>query len=302
LKFICSLGGINVLRKRISAILFLLIALFGLAIALSGIYFSGKVINDIGVGLETTMDLTLESLDTMTESLELTKNTIGQFGDSLDTVSQVAINVSQTISYTKPTVDQVTIVATADVPESIESIQAAIPNVAEAAGAVDDTLRLLNAFKLERQVFGIPLNFDLGINYAPEAPLDETLLDLGEGLEGVPEKLRGLQPNMEAASENLAVIGQNLDVIGQDLDQMITFVSDFEILLDEYLSLIDDTKELVSQTKDQLSNQIRTAKLFATAVFVWLALFQIVPLYLAYELYRSDEVNFPEKETNQDGE
>lgn len=290
------------LLKRITAIVFLLIAILGLAIAIGGIYYSGKVINDIGAGLETTMDLTLESLDTMTESLELTKNTIGQFGDSLDTVSQVAINVSQTISYTRPTVDQVTVVATQDVPASLETIQAAIPNVAEAAGVVDDTLRLLSAFKLERQVFGIPLNFDLGINYEPENPLDETLLALGDGLEGVPEELRGLQPNMEAASENLAVIGQNLDVIGQDLDQMITFVSDFEILLDEYLSLIGDTKDLVNQTKDQLSEQIGTVKLFAAAVFIWLALFQIVPLYLAYDSFRADEVKITEQETIQNEE
>lgn len=290
------------LLKRITAIVFLLIAILGLAIAIGGIYYSGKVINDIGAGLETTMDLTLESLDTMTESLELTKNTIGQFGDSLDTVSQVAINVSQTISYTRPTVDQVTVVATQDVPASLETIQAAIPNVAEAAGVVDDTLRLLSAFKLERQVFGIPLNFDLGINYEPENPLDETLLALGDGLEGVPEELRGLQPNMEAASENLAVIGQNLDVIGQDLDQMITFVSDFEILLDEYLSLIGDTKDLVNQTKDQLSEQIGTVKLFAAAVFIWLALFQIVPLYLAYDSFRAGEVKITEQETIQNEE
>lgn len=290
------------LLKRITAIVFLLIAILGLAIAIGGIYYSGKVINDIGAGLETTMDLTLESLDTMTESLELTKNTIGQFGDSLDTVSQVAINVSQTISYTRPTVDQVTVVATQDVPASLETIQAAIPNVAEAAGVVDDTLRLLSAFKLERQVFGIPLNFDLGINYEPENPLDETLLALGDGLEGVPEELRGLQPNMEAASENLAVIGQNLDVIGQDLDQMITFVSDFEILLDEYLSLIGDTKDLVNQTKDQLSEQIGTVKLFAAAVFIWLVLFQIVPLYLAYDSFRAGEVKITEQETIQNEE
>jgi methyl-accepting chemotaxis protein len=290
-----------VLGKRIVGVVFLLIGILGLVISIAGFVLIRQAIDEIGAGLESTMDLTLNSLETVSETLVLTKDTVGQVGTSLDTVGQVASNVSETISVTKPALDQVTVVATEDVPSSLEQVQQALPDVAEAAGAIDSTLRLLDSFELQREIFGIPISFDLGIDYNPEESLDEAVLVLGQSLDGVPQSLRGLQVNLEAAGENLEVIGQNLDVISEDLDQMNMLVADFGPLIDDYLRLVSDTEELIRDTKGKLADQVATAKTLASAVFVWLAVFQIVPLYLAYGLLTArkdqvDKIYYPDEE------
>ena len=278
--------------KRIMGVVFLLIGLLGLAVAIVGFSLIRQAIDEIGAGLESTMDLTLDSLETVTETLVLTKDSIERVGDSLETVGQVAVNVSETIRVTEPALDQVTVVATEDIPASLEQLETALPDVAEAAGAIDSTLRILDSFQLEREIFGIPINFDLGIDYNPEESLDEAVLVLGQSLEGVPESLRGLQVNLDAAGENLAVIGQNLEVIGEDLEQMNSLVADFEPLIDDYLRLISNTESLIRDTKVKLADQVATAKLLASAVFVWLAIFQIVPFYLAYDLFSARKEQF----------
>lgn len=278
--------------KRIIGVVFLIIGLVGLAVSILGLVFIRQAIDEIGAGLESTMDLTLNSLSTVTETLLVTKDTVSQVGNSLDTVGQVARNVSETISVSKPALDRVSDVATEDVPTSLEQIQATLPNVAEAAGAIDSTLRILNAFKIEREVFGIPISFDLGIDYNPEESLDEAVIVLGQSLEGVPENLRGLRRNLDAAGENLEVIGQNLDVIGEDLTQMNDLVADIEPLIDDYLVLVSDTEDLIRDTRAKISEQIATAKLLISVVFLWLAVFQAVPLYLSYDLLTARKEQF----------
>ncbi len=286
--------------KRIMGVVFLLIGLMGLAIAIAGFSLIRQAIDEIGAGLESTMDLTLDSLETVTETLVLTKDTVGQVGNSLETVGQVAGNVSETIRVTEPALDQITIVATEDVPASLEQLEAALPDVAEAAGAIDSTLRILDSFQLEREIFGIPISFDLGIDFNPEESLDEAVLIVGQSLEGVPESLRGLQVSLEATSENLAVIGQNMEIIGEDLEHMNSLVADFEPLIDDYLRLISNTESLIRDTKVKLADQVATAKLLASAVFVWLAIFQIVPFYLAYDLFSVRKEKFVSDSHNEE--
>jgi hypothetical protein len=282
-------------------VVFLLIGLMGLAVAVAGFALIRQAIDEIGAGLESTMDLTLDSLETVSETLVLTKDTLEQVGNSLDTIGQVASNVSETISVTKPALDQVTVVATEDVPSSLENIEAALPDVAEAAGAIDSALRLLDSFQLEREIFGIPISFDLGIDYNPDESLDEAVLAVGQSLEGVPESLRGLRASLDAAGENLEIIGQNLEVIGEDLEQTNSLVSDFEPLFDDYLRLTSDTETLIRDTKAKLADQVATAKLLVSAVFVWLAIFQIVPLYLAYDLLSGRKEQFVADIKNEEG-
>jgi len=282
--------------KRVLGVVLLLIGLLGLVISVGGLIISRQAIEEIGDGLENTLRLTAESLDNFNETLVLTRSTISQVSDSLDTVGETAINVSNTMSYTQPLMDQVTQVATKDVPDSLETVQDTIPDVAEAAGAIDDTLRVLDSFQFERQVFGIPIQFDLGIDYDPSEPLDQTVLALGQGLDGVPESLRALEGNLTVASENLGVIAQNLLVLAEDLERINSSVAGIDPMIDEYLRLTAETSDLIRQTRTDLARQIELAKLAVTALFVWIGLNQVVPIYLGLDLILRKE----EPQTNAD--
>lgn len=270
--------------KRVLGVFFILIAVTGLIISIGGVIVSRQAIMEIGSSYENTLDLTADSLDNIHETLLLTKTTVNQVSSGLDTVGETAVNVSTTISSTKPLMDQVTQVAAKDVPKSLESIQQAIPDVAEAAGAIDDTLRLLDSFDFEREIFGIPIRFDLGINYKPENALDDTVLDLGTSLDGVPESLRSLDANLGVASENLSVVGQNLEVIAGELDQLNNTLKEIEPLIDEYLRLTTETSDLIRLMNSQLDRQLQTIQLAVTALFIWIGLNQLVPIYLAWTL------------------
>ena len=47
------------------------------------------------------------------------------------------------------------------------------------------------------------LNYSLGVDYNPNVPFDDTVLTLGESLDGLPESLRSLQTYADETNQNL---------------------------------------------------------------------------------------------------
>lgn len=275
--------------KRILGVFFIFIAVTGLLISIGGVIISRQAIAEIRSSYEETFILTADTLDNVRATLLLTKTTINQVSSGLETVSETAVNVSTTISSTQPLMVQATQVVAKDVPESLESIEQTFPDLAEAAGGIDDSLRLLDSFALEREIFGIPIQFDLGIDYQPENALDDTVFQLGTSLEGVPESLRSLETNLGVAGENLSVVGQNLAVISGELDQLNITVKEIDPLLDEYMRLSTETSDLIRLAQAQLDRQLQTIQLALTVLFIWIGLNQFVPFYLAWSLLTERE-------------
>lgn len=283
--------------KRILGLIFLIIGLVGLALSAAGVLLGRQLIEDLGSGLESALNLTSDTLDTIGDTLVVTKDTVGSINDGMDTLGTTAVNVSKTISETQPMFTQVTTVTTEDVPSGLESIQSALPDVAEAAGAIDDTLRILDAFAIERSIFGVPISFDLGIEYQPEQPLNETILELGQSLDGMPEELRSLQVHLDLASENLNIIGQNIETIATDLDALSESAAEIEPLIDDYIRITTETADLVRQTRSAIDEQLATAELILTFLFLWIGVNQFIPLYLGGTLLRGGSGNVREDQT-----
>ncbi len=275
--------------KRIISIVMIIVGIGGLAISVGGLTAGLQSIDRISVTLEESLRLTSESLDAISETLQLMKSSTAQVGITIDTVAETATNVSQTISDTSPLLDQVTQVTTQDLPDSVESIQKAIPNAAATAKTIDDTLRALSAFQAERQIFGVPVSFDLGIDYDPEAPFNEALLEIGTSLDGISTGLRNLETNMEVTADNLDMVGENLQTISKDLEQINNNLAELEPMIDGYISLATETSDLIRQTRANLDQQLTLAKRLLTFFFIWLAMVQIVPLYLGWELFRDKQ-------------
>jgi methyl-accepting chemotaxis protein len=274
--------------RKFIAVLLLLIGLLGVAVSVTGVVIGRQAIDELGTGLDTALSRTLTSLDTAGDTLILTKSTFDQVTSGLETVGDTADNVAQSLIDTQPMLERVGDVAAGDVPDSLEAIEGAIPAVADAAGTIDDTLRTLSEFEVERTVFGIPIEFDLGIDYDPVVALDDSVLQIGRSLEGMPEVLRDLQTDLDVASDNLETVSSSVGNIATDLDALGSSVERFEPLVDDYIQLIQDLELLVEQTRERLDAQLETAKLILTLLFVWVGLNQLIPLYLSWDIFRGD--------------
>lgn len=270
--------------KRLLGLIILLVGLIGVGIAIAGAVMLPDMLDRIHANLEATLLQMSSGLDTAEESLLLAKAMVADVGTTLTTVETNMEDLGQAVNETRPFLDQVSTVAANELPESIETLQTAIPDMAQVAGVVDDTLTTLNRFRIDESFLGFDINYSLGVDYNPEVPFDVTVLRLGESLEGLPGSLRSLQVYANVTIDNLDEISQGLYEIADDMEAVNGRLTEVDPLLNDYLQLITETNDATRQIRAQMSSQLdrlHSATLFA---MIWLALSQLAPIYLGWEL------------------
>jgi archaellum component FlaC len=272
------------LVRRILGLVMLLIGILGLAFGIIGAINSRILVDELYDGLEETLDSTSQSLGTAQETLLLAKTTVDQVNDALDTVSSAAINLSETMGQTRPLLAEISQIVSGDLPDNVAAFQSAIPGMAQSAAIIDDTLIALSDLRIEREVLGFPLRFDLGIDYAPEVPFEESINQIGDSLEGLPARLRGLESHIETADGNLETISQDIITMSGDLEAINGSIAAVAPLLDDYVKIVNEANDLIGRMERRVLGQRDTVKLVVTLLVVWIGLTQIAPLYLGWEL------------------
>lgn len=271
------------IRKLIGLII-ILISLIGVALSIIGTLKVPGTLDAIGAEIDDTLALTVESLDAVQDSLVLARDTVEGANNGLDSVGVLASDLGVTIEKTRPLLDEITTVTSNDVPDSIKTMQAAIPNMAEAAAVIDSTLITLSNFRIDEKILGFEIKYDLGIDYDPAVPFNETVISLGQSLDGLPERLESLGKELAVTDDNLADISGDMETIAGDLEDINGRIAEIPSQLDEYIRLTTTLNDAIRQSRANLQTQLNTLKLGLTVVLVWLGLMQLAPLYLGLEL------------------
>lgn len=270
--------------RRLLGVVMLLIGVGGIVLAFFGARMGHRLVDSIAANFDQTLELTSQSLDTVSETLALAKSSITDVNTVMTTAETTADNLAQTVTDTRPLLGQISSVASDQVPDSLETIQQAFPSLEQVAGVIDSTLTTLNSFRIDEQILGLNLQYDLGIDYEPEVPFDQSVRELGEGLEGLPESLRTLEIYLNVANNNLQTVSRDIRTLADDLGTVNGRINELEPILDDYLRLITATNDRTRQMRAEINSEVQSIKNGITLAMVWLALTQIAPLYLGWEL------------------
>lgn len=275
--------------RRILGLLMLLTALAILAFTIAGGVYVGGALARLGDSLQANLTLVSDSLATARETLVLSRDTFGDVNGGLGTAIDATASASRTVAESQPLIENITTVVTQEVPEAVEGIQGALPNMIQVAGVIDQTLRTLSSVGIDRTIplpFGgsIPLKFDLGIDYSPVSSFDSSLRGFQTSLNGLPESLRGLESDLQTTSANLATLSTDLQATSDNLATINDRVGAVVPIIDQYLTLIDDLNTTVSRVSADIDRQLETLRLGAMVGLLFLALSQLAPLYLGWEL------------------
>ena len=276
--------------RRLVGFIIIVIGLSGIGLSAIGMRAAPRLIDAIGDSLEANLVLVSESLDTVQETLLLAKSTVAEVTGSLDTVGESAVHLGQTLNETRPLLDQVSVIASDEIPQSLDAIQSTIPDLVQVAAAIDDTLTILNRFKIDERILGIPIKYDLGIDYTPDVPFDQSVSSIGSSFETLPNQLRDLEDYVAVANENLAQISDDVIAISQDLAGVNGRIAEIDPLLEDYQRIVTELNDSARQTRQIILNELDTLKRITVIALAWVALSQLAPLYLGLELLRGRRV------------
>lgn len=275
--------------RRILGFIMLLTGLVILALALAGAYYAGDVIGSLSDGLANSLTLAAQSLDSARDTLALARDTVNDVNGGLGTAVAATANAGQTLNASRPLLDNVTAVTTQEVPEAVEGIQAALPNMIEVASVIDRTLTTLSSVGIDREIplpFGgsIPLQFDLGIDYNPETSFDDSLRVFEASLTGLPESLRGLETDLQATNASLATLAADLQATSDNLTIINTRIGEIAPLMDQYTALVDELSRTVTQIEADLGDRLNVLRYGIIGLLIAVGLSQLAPIYLGWEL------------------
>ncbi len=270
--------------RRILGSILLMIGLSGIALGIVGARVSRDMLQTLSDGTKAGLDLAIDSLQTVSDSLTLARQTIADVNTSLVTVQTTATDVAVSLEASQPMVADVAAIAGQDLPRSVETIQAAIPNAAQAAEAIDSTLTTLNRFKIDTTILGLPIQYDLGINYNPDVPFGESVLAIGRSLDDMPIRLRNLETALEDTAVNLQTISEDMRSLSTDLESINGRLLDFDPLITDYIRIVTETDDNLRLIRGQIDQQVSSAQFVITLGMVWLVVSQLVPLYLGLDL------------------
>lgn len=262
----------------------LIIGLTGIVLSIAGARVGRRLIADLGTSLDNNLQLTVSSLETVNESLQLTKVTVRQISQGLDTMETTADNAATSLSQTRPLLQRISQITSDDLADTLDTLQAGMPDLVEVAASIDETLTLLSRFRIDRTILGIPLRYDLGVDYDPEVPFAQSVEEIGTSIEGLPGQLRTLETSFEVTNDNIETISSDMADIADDVATINDSVANLEPLLDELGAAVTEFSDSTRQTRTTVRQQLETFETVWTFVMIWLGLTQIAPLYLGYEL------------------
>ncbi len=272
--------------KRILGGIILLVGIVGVALSGMGYVYGRRAIDAAGTQADAGLRFASENLDAVVDTLVLANNTALEINEAFDTVEAAVVDSSQAISQMIPMMDQVTAVISQDVPQSLEAVQATIPDLAQVAKVMDDTLTTLSRFRIDETIpiINYRIQYDLGINYNPVQPFDISVQQMGNSMEGLPQQLRDMEGYTAVTQDNLQTIGDDLLAISQDLDDVNDQFSQLPPQIQEYIRLVNDVNDKTRQMRAAIDEKLATVKQILTIAMLWLGLTQIAPLYLGWEL------------------
>ena len=266
--------------RRILGLIILLTALVIFGGSIYAAYTVGDALADLGAGIRDNLALASQSLATARNTLTLSRDTFSDVNGGLGTAVAATTNAALTVADSRPLIDNVGVVVTQEVPEAVEGIQNALPNMIQVPGGIVSTLRPLCSVSIGPTL----LQFDLGIDYAPAVPFDDTLRGFRASLDGLPESMRGLETDLQTTSANLDALATDLQAASDNLAVINNRVGEVLPLIAQYLTLADQLSATIERVDADIDQQVEMLRLGAIVVLVFLALSQLAPLCLGWEL------------------
>jgi hypothetical protein len=209
---------------------------------------------------------------------------MGRVDDSLATVQETTIDAGLTMIDMRPFLDETSQVITQDIPTAFDDVQAAMPNLIEAAALVDNALRVLSAFHYEipKPLSEAPWIISLGVEYDPAVPLDVSLMGLSAQLNEIPQGMRGMQNDIDTASENMVSMSDGMIDVAYDLDLIREQVADVNPQLEIIITDLVKVKVSAQTTQLQIPKTLDKIGKWWTAVMSLAIITQIPSIYFSF--------------------
>jgi len=232
------------------------------------------------------MDFGLEGLEVVSDTLQVLIQTVDDTALIVDAAVASSVSTRGTLESLQPAVRELGTIAGADLPQSIEAVQGAMPALEQAGLTIDRALRTLAAFEWSATIplLNYEVGFGLGVEYDPAIPLDQSIAQVSQGLAELPTQLEGIEADLTSTHQSLGETATSIGQVGESLAAVSQDLRDTSEILDAYNDLINRATRQLREMRWDVRDGITRGRVILTVILAWLALSQLAPLYLGGSL------------------
>lgn len=266
---------------RVMGVIWIFTSILWAALGIAGVFYITDWLENMQTSLDDNLTIVVESLDSFNGIIEDATNVVSSTHQSLDTVQVSVHDASDTLGDLRPLLWKTTKVVTTQVPVALDGVKGSMPSLIETAKSVDETLTWLSGFNLTiPNPFGSDWEYDLGIQYSPDVPLDQALDNMNQNLDDIPNDLRDLDDSLATADSNLLLISDDLAFLAGDIERMSREVDVIVPQMEKILIRIDTLQADVIETQERIPDFFLKTRNLILAILGLLIITQIPAIFL----------------------
>lgn len=261
------------MTRRIVGALLILLGAAGVALSALGVVYVWRAADDVSVAADDTLVLLGDTLEDFDRSLDVASTTLDGATVALDGLYTTTLDVGETLTSTRRTVDEMAGLAEDDLPESVEASLVALEALEETSAIIDQLLRGL-------QLLGIG-------SYDPEIPLDEAVAEAVAGLRPVPESLRAMGGGLYETSASLGQVQSGILLMADHMVEIRQNLAEADSALSSHRRTLRRLDARVEAVRRNVHRPIRAVAWGATLLLSWIGLSQLAIIRWGIGLWRS---------------
>jgi uncharacterized phage infection (PIP) family protein YhgE len=278
--------------RKLIGVLLLLAAIIGLFFSVAGVVLIWRVEQDVTKGLQNSIDLISQTLDTTSQGLIVTRGALESSIETIRALESTIQTTAKTIKSTTPMVEQISALMETDLPNAIEATGTSLKSAQASAAVIDSLLSTLS---------NLPL-IGSSLNYNPQVPLSNSLGQVADSLKDLPNSFINMQKTLEQTTSNLETFEADLSVMADSVGGIGSTISEYDKVIAGYQQSLSQIHANLESAKEILPTYIHYLVLALTIFFVWMAIAQLGLLTQGWELVTEPPVRAEPRAEKRDDE
>jgi len=262
--------------KRILGLVLVVIAVVSLIVSAGGVIAMWNARPAINTALADTFQLVSETAATTQKALTVADQALQDATKTIAVLSGSITSLAKSMGGAQDALTSVTQLVQNDLPKTIYSAQTALASAAATAKVVDNFLSGISRIQF------------LNINYNPEVPLDQAIINIGDGLSTLPPTLNKIGGDLANVNGSLPDIVKAINGLGTTISGITTTLSKAQTVIKDYAAQLDRATAAVQQMSAGVPTYVTLFIAVLTFIMLWIVAVQIIVLVIGWRWFRSD--------------
>lgn len=228
--------------------------------------------------LSDTLEISTQAIEAVDSTVEVIDEALVVLSDTLTDVDGVFIQTEKTLNDLTTVVLSTATLLNREIPAQVDAIQSAMDGLIDTANVVDGILGALSF---------------IGVDYDPEVPLDEALIDVNEQLGELADSLSDDADQLVSMTVSIGRLNDEITETADSLKGLEVQIEESRRLIAGYRSTTGEAQLVVGRASERLIGQIWMMRVLGVALLLVLGVAFSVVWWVGRSLAIRSEVTDP---------